>query len=272
MPSLGRLTFTIEPEGDASASDGVRLDTFIGALDNLRRILSRYDRNTTDQNKPSIAYDVVALSLNSPATVILEPKAINPAFDARDRIIDGFMREAQLLAEGGSILPHFNRPVLEMLRDTAEQARRQAVRLNLTTKSYQLVFDQSLEKRIERILSQEEGVFSSIEGVLERVNFHANANVCTIFPVYGPDRVTCHFASDLRNKVNDAVLRHVRVSGMVWSDRHNGLPHRVDMEEIEVLVDDKDQPSLSELRGIGRNFIESRSSEDFIRESRNGWT
>lgn len=271
MTDTDRLTFTIEPETGFSPFQNVRLETFVEGLDNVRRALTRFDRITMNRAKPTTAYEVVALSLNSPATVTLEARAVNPAVDARVRVVSGFMRSAQMLEESGTVLPNFDRPMLEILKETAEQARRQAVRIGLRSGPYQVFFDAKLERRVEHLLAQEEGVFGSIEGVLERVNFHAGANVCTVFPLYGPDRINCYFGSDLRDAVNDAVLRHVRVTGMIWSDKRDGLPHRVDMEEIEMLTVPANRPSLSELRGIVPGLMGELTMHEFLRESRDGW-
>lgn len=270
MTDLTRLTFTIEPDAVSSPSANVRLETFIEGLDNVRRALTRFDRITTDQARPTTTYEVVALSLNSPATVTLEPRPVNSTLDARVQIVSGFMRGAQMLEEGGSVLPSFDRPMLEILKETAEQARRQGVHLSLRSGPYHVAFDLRLEHRIDRLLEQEEGVFGSIEGVLERVNFHAGANVCTVFPFYGPERINCRFGSHLRDAVNDAILQHVRVTGMVWSDKRTGLPHRVDMEEIEPLVDATSRPSLSELRGIAPGLTGGLTVSEFLREIRDG--
>jgi hypothetical protein len=271
MTDLARLTFTIEPEAGASPSANVRLETFIEGLDNVRRALTRFDRLATDRAKPTTAYEVVALSLNSPATVTLEPRSLDPAIDARLQVVSGFMRGAQMLEESGSVLPTFDRPMLEILKETAGQARRQGVRLSLQSGPYHIAFDIRLEQNIDRLLEQEEGVFSSVEGVIERANFHAGANVCTLFPLYGPERINCYFGPALRDAVNDAILRHVRVTGVVWSDKRTGLPHRVDVEEIEPLVDATSRPSLSELRGIAPGLTGDLTVSEFLQETRDGW-
>lgn len=271
MADAGRLTFTIETETGHGPSENVRLETFISGLDHVRRALTRFDRNANEQGKPSTVYDVVALSLNSPATVIIEPRAVDSRFDITTRVVSGFMRSAQMLKDGGTILPNFDRPMLEILKETAEQARRQAVRMNLRSGEYDIQFNVRLEQRIERLLAQEEGVFGSVEGVLERVNFHAEANTCTVFPLFGSERITCKFSSNMRDSINDAMLKHVRVTGMVWSDKDAGMPHRVDVEEIEALTGDIDRPSLSELRGVAGRLTGDLTAEAFVRESRDGW-
>lgn len=271
MTDVARLTFTIEPETGSSPFANVRLETFIEGLNNVRRALTRFDRVTTDRARPTTAFEVVALSLDSPATVTLEPRPLDPAVDARVQVVSGFMRGAQMLEESGNILPTFDRSMLEILKETAEHARRQGVRLSLQSGPYHVAFDIRLEQRIDRLLEQEEGVFGSVEGVIERANFHAGANVCTLFPFYGPERINCYFGSHLRDAVNDAILRHVRVTGMVWSDKRTGLPHRVDMEEIEPLADATSRPSLSELRGIASGLTGGLTVSEFVQETRDGW-
>jgi hypothetical protein len=272
MTDLNRLVFTIAPDAVSGSSANVRLETFIEGLDNVRRALTRFDRITTEQARPTTTYEVVALSpLNSPATVTLEPRPVNSAVDTRVQVVSGFMRGAQMLEEGGNVLPSFDRPMLEILKETAEQARRQGVHLSLRSGPYHVDFDIRLEHRIDHLLEQEEGVFGSIEGVLERVNFHAGANVYTVFPFYGPERINCRFEPHLRDAVNDAILQHVRVTGMVWSDKRTGLPHRADMEEIEPLVDVTGRPSLSELRGIAPGLTGGLTVSEFLRGTRDGW-
>ena len=269
MADIGRLTLTIEPE--STGTSAVRLETFIAGLENVRRALTRYDRNATEQSKPSTAYDVVALSLNSPATVTLEPRVTNQSFDARERVIRGFLEGAHMIEEGGGVPPTFDRGVLEILKETAEQARTQAIHMRLQGGPYSVAFDVQMERRVERFLAEEEGVYGSVEGVLERVNFHAGANACTVFPLYGSDRVNCTFPNEMRDAVNDAVLKHVRVTGMVWSDARSPFPHRVDIDRIEQLTEVGGRPSLSSLRGLMPDLLGGLTAEEYIIASRDGW-
>lgn len=274
MIRVDRLRLRIEPEGGSDAQANVRLDAFIAALESVQAALVRFDRVATDRGprgRLTLAYEVVALSLNSPAQVELEPRPVDPTIDTRMKVVGEFLHGVSALEREGMPPPLFDRPMFEAVRDIAEQARRQRLRLTLEGGPYKILFGQNVESKAEAILAEEEGAYGSVEGVLERVNFHRGANVCTIYPEHGPSQVACYFPVHLRDAVNDATLRYVRMTGMVWSDPRSGMPHRVEVDRIEDLERHGPPPTLSELRGIVPDLMNGLPGRDLLERARDGW-
>ena len=117
----------------------------------------------------------------------------------------------------------------------------------------------------------EETAWGGIDGRLEAINVHDQANVFYIYPVIGPTRIKCHFPSDLREIAVGSVDREIRVSGTLKYKARAPHPHEIEVENLEPLPQDDDLPTLASLRGISPNATNGVPSEIFVRQLRDAW-
>ena len=118
----------------------------------------------------------------------------------------------------------------------------------------------------------EERCISTVDGRLERINIHKNANTFTIYSSVLPrPPVTCKFPEALLGDVQRALGRFVSVRGKCFYRPGTAFLYRIDVWEMEVLPPSEELPSLSDLCGIAPDATGDKSSEQFVRELRDEW-
>jgi hypothetical protein len=143
--------------------------------------------------------------------------------------------------------------------------------LSVTTKNKEIKVADNVVELIDLALVHEEECYGSIEGRLESINVHGGSNTFTIYPVTGAENVSCKFPDKLENKAIDAIKRNILVSGLLRYRRGENFPYRINVEDIQIYDWEKDLPSLLDLRGLAPNATGEKSSEQFVRELRDGW-
>ena len=124
---------------------------------------------------------------------------------------------------------------------------------------------------INVILAPEETSLGYVEGRLEAINLHDDANVFYIYPIVGPTKIRCGFPSELRDEAVRALDHEVRVQGTLCYKSRASFPYRIDAEALTVIPDESELPSLMDLRGIAPNATDGLPSEEFVRRVRDEW-
>lgn len=118
----------------------------------------------------------------------------------------------------------------------------------------------------------DEIIESSMNGTLELLNINRKNNLFNLYPVVGATKIICEFPSSLLQKAIAAINHYVNVVGLYKYKYGHPHPYYVKVTDIEVYPDEKELPSLFDLRGIASsNATNNLSSEDFIREMRDEW-
>jgi hypothetical protein len=126
-------------------------------------------------------------------------------------------------------------------------------------------------RRISDFLADQEECMTTVEGMLERVNVHGNANEFTIYPSVGASRIKCRLPEELTEKGIAAIRRRVAVSGLAKYRKFAQFPHEIRAEFLDVYSSPEDLPTFDDLLGLAPDATGDLSSEDFVREVRNGW-
>ena len=129
----------------------------------------------------------------------------------------------------------------------------------------------SFASKIEIHLAEQETCYGSIEGMLERINVHNNANVFTIYPDVGATSVTCYFPNTLVETALSAAKRRVSITGLLRYRKLAPFPHQVQANDIEIYDPDSTLPDFDDLRGIAPNATGEETAADFIARFRDGW-
>jgi hypothetical protein len=117
----------------------------------------------------------------------------------------------------------------------------------------------------------DEMIESAMNGTLELLNINRKNRLFNLYPVVGATKIICDFPSTLLQKAIAAIDHYVNVVGQYKYKSGHPHPYYVKVTDIEIYPDEKELPSLFDLRGIAPNATNNLSSEDFIRERRDEW-
>jgi hypothetical protein len=163
------------------------------------------------------------------------------------------------------------RDVLEALQSLSEPVGKKIKSAALSFDTFQIGLTQELQHRIGVALAPEETSSGTIEGRLEAINLHDEANIFHIYPAVGPAKVKGRFPTTLREKAIMAVDRNVLVTGIVKYKLKAPYPHEIEVQEFKVLPRDEELPKMADLYGIAPNATNGVPSEMFVKLARNDW-
>ena len=106
------ITVRIEPIGGAKRNVG--FETFVAELQAIHGALVRADRLISGGK--TTRYEIVGLSMNSPANVVLFPQPLDKKTDRRERVVSGFFNGLAAIRKGNAPA-EFDRPMLEKIRE-----------------------------------------------------------------------------------------------------------------------------------------------------------
>jgi len=256
-------------EGLESDGGHVRLELFLKALKNLYSSLSKIDTKEAGGKRAS-EFVVVGLSHNSPAMVELEARPIKNRPDVRSLVVNRF-NSAVFSIQSGNIPDDIDYGVLEDLRNIASSVGHGVASTHLDVGNESVNLTEVFAKRIDVALADVEYCYGSIDGRLEQINLHAEANLFTIYPEFGASSITCHFKRELKDDAIAAINKRICVYGNMKYRKNAPFPHHIAIEHLEIYQDVDQLPSFDDLRGIAPDLGNGKPSEEIIREMRNGW-
>lgn len=248
----------------------VRLEIFVRELQKLQTALGRADAKASDGERSSY-FAVVGLSHNSPATVELEARiAPESKRDTRAAALK-VLADAIDAVERGEFTDETDYDLLNDIRDLSAPVgeKLKSAHLILDERSYAL--SEELSDVISTFLADQEECWTTVEGMLERVNVHDEANVFTIYPDVGPSRITCKFPEHLAEKGIAAIRRRVAVTGIAKFRKFSPFPHEVVADDLDVYGLEADLPTFMDLFGVAPDSTGGLPSEDFVKKVRNEW-
>jgi hypothetical protein len=248
----------------------VGFDTFIAELQAVHGALVRTDKLVSD-GRATTRYEIVDLSMNSPARVVLGPQPIDRKNDVRRHVLESFIGGLGEIREGRAPA-QFDRPMLEKIREISSSVRKRRARSQIEYKDKVVEINHIFERRIVAILEQTEEMFGSVEGKLEALNLHNKHNVFAVYPIAGAKKVNCHFDEEKREVVKAAIDKFVIVTGMAQYQYRDRFPYKIEVRDIEAIDGVGDAvPRMEELRGIAPDATGDLDSVEFVRQIRDGW-
>jgi hypothetical protein len=106
----------------------------------------------------------------------------------------------------------------------------------------------------------------TVRGRIERLNVHEKNEFVLYTPLW--EGVICEFPEDLFEQVREAIKRNVTVTGKLAYLLDKPYPTRVHVRDLEVLPEDDELPTLSQLRGMFQNCTEGKTAIEFVRAIR----
>ena len=264
-----KISFTIE--GTDENRGHVELSVF---AEKVRHFLDLLNVSVKDRGEETVVFHVVHLSHSSPATI--ECAAIAEGEDAAAAAVHAIGENLTCVEENTT--QNLSHPVLSAMEQLVKfkpskiaWAEMQILGNQVEDKRiYKL--DDNFKERLSHVRRIEERTISTIDGRLEQINIHNNAKtfrIYTTLPVFSS--ITCVFPSNLLEKVQNSLGAFVSVSGECFYRPEAPFPYKMHVRDMVILPSNEDLPSLSDLYGIAPSGEGEKSSEQFVRELRDGW-
>jgi len=262
-------TLTITVEGPVSEGGKVRVSDLIQELQFATRAVRKLDAEISGQPSGSFYYRVRSASYASPLTITLEAQPFKPDVDLRNEVTDRFISLVEGLSKG-KVPTRVNPALLADIKRLTATVGESLSSVRLGSDGKEVTLDQKLSAQIDVALAPEETWAGEMRGMLEYINIHEEKNVFRVYPEIGPPHLNCNFPPELKTQAIKAVGRYVEVSGIFRYKAIADYPHEVDVHRLRVLRDEAKLPTLMSLRGIAPKATGTLSSDEFVRNLRDG--
>ena len=267
---MNRQKISLTLEGPDKNDNHLELSVF---AEKIRHFLDFLKSSVKESDSDEVVFHVVHLSHSSPATIGCEPRGkdllASNAFDAIGNNLNVVEEE-----NTGNL----SNTVLSAMEKLASLNPEKVARAEINAiggddadvRAYKL--DDRFREKLANARRLEEMAISTIDGKLEQINIHNNANTFRIYPsLPGASSVSCKFPQELLARVQGALGSFVSVSGECFYRPDSAFPYKIKVQEVNILPRNSELPSLSELRGIAPEATGGKSSEKFVRELRDSW-
>lgn len=254
MAKMAGQNITIQLEGSKDDSGHVRLNELIQQLEFVRSALRQTERLVTGKDEKFLYYKVIDLSHNSPVKVVLQATPIKREMKPQvaTRTVSTFFRNLQWIQEKSKVPNRVDLPALESYRALGSMLDKNLSDIKITNSHRVFDINESFTEKVIDIIRPDEIIEGSMSGMLEWLNIH-NTNIFHIYPEVGPKKLNCYFPEELRQTVISAIDSHVRVYGELRYKKRDNYPYAINVNEIEMLPNDDELPTLSSLRGMAVN-------------------
>jgi hypothetical protein len=185
------------------------------------------------------------------------------------RTIFPFIVEAFEILNAGREKNDWPRQFLEALRSIAGGLQRNLKEIWLISDESSVMLTTQAASMLEALLATDQIYFSSLRGRVEYLNIHDSQNTFRIYPIVGPNFVTCKFKSEVKPKVKEAMDRYAEVTGKFFAHKGEDGPYQIEVENIEAFPDDASLPSIYDIKGIAK-APEGMSAEEMLQKERDG--
>ena len=267
MTNNNRLTLRVE--GSEQNDNNVDLSVF---TDKSRQFLKFLKISAKDSGEDHPAFHIVKISHIGPITMECELADQGGAEAPPSIICAGIQKNLDMTKNGQA--RDLSNPVLESLKKLAEFKKKNVSLLELTItddagseKRYAL--DDVFKENLDAAESKEDSAISTVDGKLEQINIHNQANTFKIYTAAAA--ITCRFPEDILGNVQSALGKFVSVSGECLYRPDAVAPHKITVRTMEVLPSPEGLPSLTDLQGIAPDATQGKPSEQVVRGQRDEW-
>lgn len=265
--SSSRFKITIKGE---DADDSIRLGDLIDQLNAVKSTLNQIDTAVSGQRSPILYYRVTSITMNSPATFVVEAvtKEKAPRLHAR-KVVSKLNRDLKTVISG-------KRPkeadldLLESYGALVQPMRRHLAQVSLQFDDGSMDLPRNLGMKVDEILGPDQIEMGSVIGSLDLIDVHNRRNVFKVYPIVGPSSIKCHFSDGMLAQAVAGIKNFVRITGELHFKKAEKFPHLIKVSKIDVLPERTDTSLLSGLRGIAAGSLKGMSSTDYVEKVRNG--
>ena len=238
-------------------------------IQSLSATLTRLDRDRNNGRAASY-FRIAEISYSSPIRVVIEPQSLPKRAYAGHLIIESLTRVAQAI-EADEHLTEVDADVLEDIRALTRPVGKTVKNATLIFNDYRFDLTERVGLKIDEALAVDEESDGVVEGMLEQINVHLEANTFHIYPEIGPRKVTCHFPARLYDDAVSSVGQRVEIGGILRYRVGARFPHQIAVAQIDAVPAEHDLPDWEDLRGRAPNATGALTSEAFVRGLRDTW-
>jgi hypothetical protein len=252
-----------EPDEDLS------LEEFSRQIAAWFHAFSHLDKMLSGKSSAGTRLRIVGLSHGSEAAVTIEASAKeSSARSNARRIFPEAIRAIENL-NAGRVSETLPRGFLESFQEVALGLRRELKEMNLEGNGNRIMVTDEALQSVESFLRPQLTYTGTIRGELQLLNLHKGENMFRVYPVVGPNYITCYFNSSMKEKVKEAVDRYVEISGVFYHKHGEDIPYQVDVKSIEIFPDEANLPTMEDIRGMVK-VRKGTSAEDLLEQERHG--
>ena len=174
--------------------------------------------------------------------------------------------------QGRSLPKRISTTLLTSIRDMSSLVGRSLSRVQINSDDKIINMNTAFSGHIVELLRTEETYPGAIRGMLESINIHLGVNVFRIYPDIGPQKVICHFPTELQSSAVLGVGKSVEVRGILRYKAASPYPYQINVEALKIFPPDDELPTFAQLLGVAPDATGKISSEMFIRQLRDAAT
>lgn len=266
MPS-NKFKITIRGE---DADESIRLNDLVDQLNAVKATLNQIDTAVSGEKSPSLYYRVVSITMNSPATFVVEAVGRQKASIAHGRRVVSKLGRDLKTVIAGKRPKEADLDLLESYGALVKPMRSHLSQVSLQFDESPVDLPRNLGMKVEEILGPDQIELGSIVGSLDVIDVHNKRNQFKVYPVVGPSSIKCQFSDQMLGEAIAGINHFVRISGEMHYKKAEKFPHFIKVAKIEVLPEKSDAPTLASLRGIASGALRGVSSQDYVDKVRNG--
>ena len=251
----------------------LRFTDFVGQCEAFRRALTHTESAVT-KGIVGLDWQVTRMTYASPATITVEPElpeAPEDFPDNRVQVVGRFIENWRSLTSDHHVPEDLDRRGLISYRNISRFVRQGRTRASISNGDVDAVeVSGDVEQLIDATLKQRTMVLGSVEGTLEYLNIHAPSRDIRIYPAVGPDRIDGRIPAHLIPEAGGNIGREVRAVGELTYLARDDFPAYIKVSALAILPREEDLPTMMEIKGIAPGITGGKSSENFVRELRDG--
>ena len=265
-----KITFSLE--GPEANDNHLELSVFAEKVGQFLNVL----KNSVKDGSERVTFHVVGLSHSSPATIVCEPRFRDTLLPANDATFGDIRKSFVSIQESGAWgLSDASLFAFERLaKFSSDEIARAEIQIMGSDSEEPVIcrLDKHFNEKLREARSDERTVINTIDGKLEQINIHNRANMFKIYAsLPAVFSVRCKFPQDLLRKVQSSLGKFVSVSGECLYRPDARFPYKIDVREMYVLPPSERLPSLEDLYGVAPEATGDKTTEEFVKESRNAW-
>ena len=261
--------FKITLKGE-DADDSIRLSDLIDQLNAVKSTLNQIDSSISGQKSPTLYYRITSITMNSPATFVVEAVSKQKLPSAHGRKVISKLNRDLKTVIAGKRPKEVDLELLESYGALVQPMRKHLAQVSLQFDGLPVELPRNLGMTVEEILGPDQVELGSVTGSLDMIDVHNRKNQFKIYPVVGPSSIKCQFAEGMLGQAISGIKRFVRISGELHFKKTEKFPHLINVSKIEILPERSNATSLSALRGIAPKALRGMSSTEYVERMRNG--
>lgn len=252
----------------------IAVTSFISALQNVRGIIIGVDTALTHRTQPIIEWYVEDLSMGSLQTTLVAKPRPGPgalgyssgkAYEIAAAVVDG-LREVELTARVPDLFPDSSMRYLRQLGNLLKKNGATGLRVIKHDDDREARLTPQVAQNAAQALVPRYSAYGSVVGRLDVINVHRGQQ-CTIYDEIHRRPIRGTFASELIDIVKEALSQRVLATGIIRRNAATQLVS-IDVEQVEILPDDTNLPTVSELVGSDPDFTRGLPSDVWVRKAR----